>query len=357
MKQMTLTELAAHVGGRLEGDGSRLVCGVADIETAGPREVSFLANVRYERHMKDTQAAAVLVAENYAGAGPALIRCKDPYFAFRQTMVAFHGFRRHPFQGVDARSAVDPSAAIGEGAGVAPFAYVGPGATVGPRTVLYPGAFVGPGARIGADCILYASAAVYDGCVVGDRVIVHANASIGQDGFGYSTYKGAHHKIPTAGNVVLEDDVEIGACCAIERATLGSTIVGAGTKFADLIAIGHGTTMGRHCLMVSQAGIAGSTKVGNYCVFGGQSGIVGHIRIGDGVKVAAQAGVTNDVAAGLDVLGSPAMERAEARRSIMSVARVPQLRSAVRKLVAEVAAIQRKLGLKPGAGDGSGEAE
>jgi UDP-3-O-[3-hydroxymyristoyl] glucosamine N-acyltransferase len=299
----------------------------------------------------------VLVSESYAGPGPALIRCKDPYFAFRQTMVAFYGFREHPFTGVDVRAAVDPSANIGEGAAIGPFAYVGAGATIGPRAVIYPNAFVGPGASIGADSILYAGAAVYDGCVVGERVILHANASIGQDGFGYSTHRGAHHKIPTAGNVVLEDDVEVGACCAIERATLGSTIIGAGTKFADLVAIGHGTTMGKHCLMVSQAGIAGSTKVGSYCVFGGQSGVVGHIRIGDGAKVAAQAGVTNDVAAGLDVLGSPAMERAEARRSVMGVARLPQLRSAVKKLAAELGALQRKLGIKPSGGEGSGDTE
>ena len=355
VKQMTLSELAAAVGGRLEGDGSLAVRGVADIDAAGPQAVAILANVRYERRMKDTKAAAVIVAEDYAGPGPALIRCKDPYFAFREAMVAFYGFRRHPFAGVDARSAVDPSAEMGEGVAVAPFAVVSAGAKVGPRTVLYPNVFVGAGCRVGADCILYAGAAVYDGCVLGDRVIVHANSSIGQDGFGYATHAGRHHKIPAAGIVVLEDDVEIGACCAIERATLGRTIVGAGTKFADLVAIGHGTTMGRGCLMVSQAGIAGSTRVGDYCVFAGQSGVVGHIRIGDGAKVAAQAGVTNDVPPGQEVLGSPAIDRAEARRSMISFSRLPQIRSAVRRLTAEVAAIKRKLGMKAG-GDGEDEA-
>jgi len=346
MKEMTLSQLAELLGGELTGESDRVVRGMASVESAGPDEVTFLSNVRYERFMKDTRAAAVIVAADYAGAGESLIRCADPYFAFREAMMAFYGPRRPQFEGVDGRACIDPTATLGEGVRIAPLAVVSAAAVIGAGTVLYPHVYVGPNCRIGRDCTIYPNVTIYNDCVLGDRVRIHAGTSIGQDGYGYATYQGAHHKIPEAGRVILEDDVEIGSCCAIERATLGDTIIGAGTKFADLVAIGHGTTMGTGCLMVSQSGIAGSTRVGDYCVFAAQSGIVGHIRIGDGAQVGAQAGVTNDVAPGVRVLGSPAIDIADAKRSMISLSRLPQMRSAVRKLTREIAAIKRRLGMR-----------
>ena len=343
MAEMTLSELAAFLGGDLTGPGDAIVRGVASIETAGPDQVTFLANKRYERHVDSTAAAAVIVSADYAGAGKSLIRCKDPYFAFRQAMVAFYGYRRPHFDGIDARANIEPGAHVDAAAKVAAFVTVAAGASVGAGSVLYPGVYVGPRARIGKDCTLYPNVTIYDGCVLHDRVTVHAGSSIGQDGFGYATHAGRHEKIPQAGWVELEDDVEIGACCTIDRATMGATIIGAGTKFSNLVAIGHGTQMGKGCLMVAQAGIAGSTTVGNYCVFAGQSGVVGHIRIGDGVKVAAQSGVTNDLPPNEEVLGSPAIPRAQARRAMMSAARLPQLRSEVQRLAREVQALRQQL--------------
>jgi len=343
MGEMTLSELAAAVGGELRGDGAKVVRGMAPLETAGADEVAFLANVRYERHMVGTRAAAVIVARDYAGSGPALIRCEDPYFAFRTAMVAFYGFRRPYFEGVDPRACVDASARLGEGVRIGPFVTVGPGAEIGPRTAVYPNAYIGPEVRIGADCTIHPGVTLYDHTVLGDRVTVHAGSSIGQDGFGYATHAGRHEKIPQAGWVELEDDVEIGAGCAIDRATMGATVIGAGTKFSNLVAVGHGTRLGRHCLMVAQSGIAGSTVVGDYCAFAGQAGVVGHIRVGDRARIGAQAGVTNDVAAGQEVLGSPAIPLADARRAMMSFSRLPQLRTAVRKLTRELSALKRRL--------------
>lgn len=351
MVEMTLTELAGKLGGELVGDGRRMVRGVAPIDLAGADQVTFLSNQRYEKHLQSSQAAAVIVASDYAGPGVSLIRCKDAYFAFRQAMVEFFGFRSPHFAGVDDRASVDPSAHLGDGVKIGPHVTVAQDVMIGDRTVLYPGVYVGPRCRIGRDCTVYPNVTIYDGCVLGDRVTVHANSSIGQDGFGYATYRGKHEKIPQAGYVVLEDDVEIGACCAIDRATMGPTIVGAGTKFSNLVAIGHGTQMGKGCLVVAQAGIAGSVQVGNYCVFAGQSGVVGHIRIGDGVRIAAQSGVTNDVEAGSEVLGSPALPRAQARRAMLSVARLPQLRTEVQRLTRELDALKRSIG----SGDGHQE--
>ncbi|MFP4054126.1 MAG: UDP-3-O-(3-hydroxymyristoyl)glucosamine N-acyltransferase, partial [Phycisphaerae bacterium] len=298
MAEMTLAQLAEHVNGTLVADGETVVHGCASLEAAGPNEVSFLANEKYVSQVPRSNAAAVIVSADYDGPGDRLIRCEDPYFAFRNAMVALAGFRQPEFDGIDERASVHPSAVLGAGVRVAGFVTIAPGARIGDGCVLYPGVYVGPGCELGADCTLYPNVTLYDGTVLGERVTIHAGSSIGHDGFGYATHQGAHHKIPQGGRVVIESDVEIGACCTIDRATMGETLIGQGTKFSNLVVIGHGTTLGKHCLVVAQTGIAGSVKVGNYCVFAGQAGLAGHIRIGDGVQIGAQAGVTNDVAPG-----------------------------------------------------------
>ena len=336
MAEMKLSELASHLGGELTGDGERIVRGVGPIETAGADEVSFLANEKYRRHVAGSGAAAVIVAADYNGPGESLIRCKDAYFAFRQAMVAFYGFRKPTFSGVDERAFVAPTATVAAGARVGPFVTVSDGAQVGEGTTLYPGAFIGPDVRIGRDCTIYANVTIYGGCKLGDRVTIHANTSVGQDGFGYATHDGKHEKIPQAGWVELENDVEIGACCAIDRATLGATIIGAGTKFSNNITIGHGTKLGKHCLMVAQSGIAGSTTAGDYVVFAAQSGAVGHIKIGDGVRIGAQSGVVSDIPPGEEVLGSPHAPLSLMRRIYATFTKLPEMRTAIKKLTRTV---------------------
>ena len=353
MAEMTLAELAAKLGGRLDGDGEKIVKGIASLPSAGPDQLSFLANSRYEKHMLDTCAGAVIVSVDYAGPrreSTALVRCDDAYFAFRQAMVAFHGFRQPDFEGIDSRAAIDPSAKLAEDVAVGPFATIAAGCEIGSGTAVYPGAYIGANCRIGQDCRVYPNVTLYERTILHDRVTIHAGTSIGHDGFGYATHKGddgvvRHEKIPQAGWVELADDVEIGACCTIDRASIGATVIGAGTKFSNLIAIGHGTKMGKHCLMVAQAGIAGSVVVGDYCVFAGQCGVVGHISIGDGVRVGAKAGVINDVPPGQEVLGSPAVPRTDAKRALVGASQIPKLRAAVRKLTQELRAVKRKLGM------------
>ena len=362
MKEMKLSELARLLGGQLTGDGERVVRGVASIDSAGEDEVTFLANPRYEKYAADSRAAAIIVGLDYAGAGARLIRCQDPYFAFCEAMRAFYALRRPHFDGIDLRADIHPSVQLGKGVHVAAFVTVAEGCRIGDGTVLYPGVYVGPNCRIGRDCTVYPNVTLYDGTIVHDRVRIHAGTSIGHDGFGYSTHKGRdgvvrHEKIPPAGWVELEDDVEIGACCAIDRASMGPTVIGAGTKFSNLIAIGHGARMGKHCLLVAQAGLAGSVIVGNYCSFAGQSGVVGHVRIGDGVRVGAQSGVTGDVSAGQEVLGSPAIPLADARRAVISVSRLPQIRTAVQKLTRELSALKRRLDELSAARKPSGDAK
>jgi UDP-3-O-[3-hydroxymyristoyl] glucosamine N-acyltransferase len=195
---------------------------------------------------------------------------------------------------------------------------------------------VGPRATLGRDCVLYPNVVIYDDCVLGDRVTIHAGTSIGHDGFGYATQKGIHHKIPQVGNVVIEDDVEIGANCTVDRATLGSTVIGKGTKFSNAVAIGHGTKIGPHCLFVAQVGVAGSVSVGHHVTMAGQVGVAGHLKIGDNVTIAAQSGIIGDVPEQTTVMGTPALPAARARRVWGVYSQLPDLLDRVRKLESQV---------------------
>ena len=327
---ITLQELAVRIGARLEGDGSTTIVGCASIATAGPDEVAFLSNAKYTRFLRDSRAAAVIVGEHIEPVeGVRYLIAKDPYFAFREAMIALHGFRQHPpppdtapIPGgrhplISPKAVIHPGAIIGEDTIIHPFVTIENGARIGERCVLYPGTYIGPDATLGDECVLYPNVTVYDRCILGDRVTLHASTVIGQDGFGYATHQGAHHKIPQHGVVVLEDDVELGAGCAIERAAMGETRIGAGTKFADLISIGHGTTVGKHCLFVSLVGVSGSVEVGNYVVLGGQVGVTGHLKIGDGVQAAGKAAIVHNVPPGQKVGGVPAVEINTAKRNAL----------------------------------------
>jgi UDP-3-O-[3-hydroxymyristoyl] glucosamine N-acyltransferase len=321
---ITLRELAAGIGADVAGgDPETKVSSVNTLEDAGPDEVSFLSNAKYVRLLETTRAAAVIVASGVRSDRVTLLRTSDPYFAFRQAVVKLHGYRRHPHDGVHPAAHVDPTATVGEG------------------TVVYPGVYVGPRARVGRDCILYPNVVVYDDCVLGDRVIIHAGTSIGHDGFGFSTHRekdaeAMHYKIPQVGNVIVEDDVEIGANCAVDRATLGSTVIGKGTKFSNLVSIGHGTRIGPHGLLVGLVGIAGSTKVGHHVTLAGQVGVAGHLEIGDRVVVAAQSGVINDVPDQTTLMGAPAMPASQARRAYALFTQLPQLLERIKRLEQQV---------------------
>ncbi len=328
----TLGQLAELVGGKVVGDPSVVITAVNSLEEAGPGDITFLSNPKYQRHLYTTRASAVLVSPEYSDLHVNLIQVADPYFALQQIMVELYGYRRQPTGGVHKLANVSPQARLGEGVTVCPFATVEAGAVVGPRTVLYPCAYVGVNARVGADCVLHPNVVVYDHCILGDRVILHAGTVIGQDGFGFATHGGRHHKIPQIGIVRVGDDVELGANCAVDRATIGQTVIGSGTKFSDLVAIGHGTVIGEHCLLVAQVGIAGSVTLGNYCVLAGQVGVAGHLKIGDQVTMAAKAGVINDVPAGQTVMGQPAIEISKAKKNYVAFVQLADLRDKIRQL-------------------------
>ena len=331
MQGKTLNQLAECVGGKIVGNGKRVITAAAIIETAGPDEITFLVNKKYIPQLATTNAGAVITAEQVETKADLLI-ADDPYYAFMQIVVLLHGHRKHPQCGISKHASIDKSAKVGDGCNVAQFAIIRENTTIGANCNIYPGVFIGPDVKIGDDCIIYPNAVIYDKTQIGSGVIIHAGASVGQDGFGFATHKGVHHKIPQVGKVILEDNVEIGAGAAIERATLADTIIGTGCKIGDLVAIGHGAKIGPGCLLVPLVGIAGSTTLGHHCVLGGQVGISGHIKIGNMVKIGAQSGISNNIPDGKTVLGSPAMDANYTKRIWAAMQHLPELNKRIKKL-------------------------
>lgn len=343
---MTLAELAHRIGARIVADdpraGDRPIERCAKLEDAGPADVAFLANPRYLPRARHTRAAALIAAPGVTLDGPALLVADDPYIAFRDAAVALHGWRHHPRPGISDHAWIDPSALLGELCTVRPFAYIAPHAVVGKRCILYPGVYVGKHARIGDDCVLYPNVAIYDHCTLGHRVVLHAGCVIGNDGFGYATHRGEHHKIPAAGIAAVHDDVEMGAACVIDRATLGATTIGQGTRFSNAVTIGHGCSVGPHNLYVAQVGLAGSVTTGSHVVMGGQVGVAGHLHIGDRARIAAKSGVMHDVPPDAQVGGTPARPLTHAKRALLAAERLPELLRRVQHLEKQLADLQQE---------------
>jgi UDP-3-O-[3-hydroxymyristoyl] glucosamine N-acyltransferase len=311
---MKLNELAKVIGAELVGDGEVEVETVATLEDAQAGQLSFLANPKYASQLETTQASAAIVPMRVNSERLPMLKAKDSYYAFAQAVVALQGYRKHPHGGVHPRAHVEPSATVSEGA------------------TIYPGAYIGANVRIGRDCIIHPNVTIYENCILGDRVTIHAGTVIGQDGFGYAPHEGAHFKIPQVGNVVIEDDVEIGANCAIARAAMGSTIIGKGTKIDGLVMIGHGAKIGEHGIIVAQVGIAGSVTIGHHVTLAGQVGVAGHLKIGNYVTVGAQAGVMMDAEDKAILHGSPAMQASHARRVYSIFTQLPELVDRVKEL-------------------------
>ncbi len=339
MQERTLGELAEYVGGRVFGNPDVLIRSASTLGRASEGDISFLTNRKYEKQLWTTKASAVIVGKEAPTVSIPLLVADDPYYAFMQIMVLLHGHRKHKKIGVSTRASISDSAKIGADCHIGDFVIIADEAKIRDGCIIYPGAYIGQGVQIGNDSIIYPNVTIYDGCRIGNRVIINSNSTIGEDGFGYATHKGVHHKIPQTGIVIIEDDVEIGACCGIERGTLSDTIIGQGSKLGDLVTIGHGAKIGQHCLLVAQVGIAGSTNIGHHCVIGGQVGIVGHINIGNNVTIAAQAGVINNIPDNTVVLGSPAIEADLGRRAYSMLQYLPEMRQNIRELQNQIGRI------------------
>jgi UDP-3-O-[3-hydroxymyristoyl] glucosamine N-acyltransferase len=338
--EKTLAELALMIGGEVSGDASVVIDGVAGIREARSGQLTFLANPKYERFLETTRASAVVVSpdDREAGerAGRPLLIARNPYGAFARAMELFAGPGAVVERGVHPSAVVSPTAVLGRDVAVGACAVVMERAVINDRAVVHPCVYVGPGVEIGSDTILYPNVTVKSASVLGDRVIVHSGTVIGSDGFGFATENGEHRKVPQIGNVVVEDDVEIGANVCIDRATTGTTLVSRGTKIDNLVQIGHNVVIGPGSIVVAQVGISGSTELGGGVVVGGQAGLAGHLVVGDRAMIGAQAGVTRDVPAGERVSGYPARRHSQAKRVLACVARLPEL-------VRKVGELERRL--------------
>jgi UDP-3-O-[3-hydroxymyristoyl] glucosamine N-acyltransferase len=344
-----LGELATHVGGELLGDAELLIHGLNGLAEAKPGDVSFYGNTKYRRQYETTQASAVLVGSEVAAReGVALIRVPNPHLAFARLLKLFQA--PEPLAGgVSPQAHVHPRAYVHREATVMAGATVEQGAVVGARSVLFPGAYVGRGARVGEDCVLYPNVTVADRCQVGSRVILHASCVVGADGFGFAfnpegEHGPEHFKIPQTGIVRIEDDVEVGACTCIDRATIGETVIGRGTKIDNLVQIAHNVKVGPLSLICAQAGVSGSAELGTGVVLAGQVGVVGHIRVGDMAKVGAQSGVAHDVEDGQIVSGSPAIPHREWLRSSAALSQLGDLVKEVRTLRRRVEQLEKEKG-------------
>ena len=331
MQSKTLAQLAEHVGGKVKGNGDVVIESTATLKDAGPNEITFLNSGKYISQAKTTKAAAIITS-TAVETNASLLIADDAYYAFMQIVVLLHGHRRHKDVGISSNACISDSAKIGDNCNIHGFATISDDAHIGKNCQIYPNVFIGPNVRIGDDCIIYPNAVIYDHCQIGSNVIIHANTTIGEDGFGFATHQGVHHKIPQIGRVILEDDVEVGSGSAIERGTLEDTVIGKGAKIGDMVTIGHGAKIGPYSLLVPQVGVAGSATLGHHCVVGGQVGIAGHIKIGDMVRIAAQSGVGGDVPDGATIYGSPAIEANLGKRAYTLIKYLPDFRKKIRLL-------------------------
>ncbi len=332
---MKLRELADITGGRVSGDPEIEITGVSGINEAGEGDITLLSDRKYLEDVLNSHASAVIVREEPEGLRASMLVVDNPQLAFAK---ALEVLCRRPFRpaGVSERAFVGTNVSMGKDVSVHPFACISGNVTIGARVVIFPGVYIGEDVSIGDDSVVYANVTIRENVKIGRRVTVHAGAVIGADGFGYVFDRGVHRKIPQVGGVIIEDDVEIGANVAIDRATTGYTVVGSGTKIDNLVQIAHNVKIGKNCIIVAQTGISGSVEIGDGVVLGGQVGVRDHVKIGSGAMAGAQSGITADIPAGEVYSGTPAIPHRTWLRAQSIYGKLPEylrrLRDLERKL-------------------------
>ncbi|MEN9201755.1 MAG: UDP-3-O-(3-hydroxymyristoyl)glucosamine N-acyltransferase [Thermostichus sp. DG_1_6_bins_120] len=343
---MQLQEIAQKLGCTYEGDPHLEIQGVASLADARAGELSFLSEARYLPLLEQTQASAVIVAESTPlPRSIACLRGRDPRLLFAQAIELFY----QPYQapaGIHSTAVIDDSAQLGEGVAIGPNVVIMAGVKIGDHTQVHANVTIYPQVRIGCRCQLFANCVIHERTEIGDDCLIHSGAVIGDDGFGHVPLAdGSWRRMLQAGRVVLEDGVDVGSNTTIDRAAVGETRIGRGSKIDNLVQIGHGVKTGPNCLIIAQVGIAGGTQLGQQVILAGQSGLAGHLQIGDGVRVAAQTGVTGDIPAGQTVAGYPHQPVSEWRKSMVALRHLPDLQRTLRQLQTRVAKLEEQLGL------------
>ncbi len=343
---ITLKELADLCGARIEGgDSSSVIQSAADITSAQQGQVTQLTNSRYAHHIKDSTASACFIAENFAvdnvPENIALLRCPDPEMSFIKAVELLHPDRVYSNE-IAAQAVLGRDVSLGNALYIGPYAVIGDNVTIGDDSAILAGVYIGNNVKIGKNCRIYPYAVIYDDVVVGDHVIIHSGAIIGADGFGYKFRNHQHVKVPQVGNVVIGDNVEIGANACIDRGALGSTVIGAGSKIDNLVQVGHNNKVGKHVIMCGQTGVSGSCTIEDYVILAGSAGIADHVTIGQGAVVMARSGVAGDVKAGTQVFGSPAKDKKVAYKEQIAISKLPELLKKVKLLEEKIQLLEGK---------------
>ena len=332
-QSITLLQIAEKLGLALS-DGAekdKLISGVNTLEDAGENELSFLANPKYAPFLEKTSAGAVIVDPKHAGKVKNALLSENPYMAFAKVLF-FFSRPQGEFKGVSDRAHIDPSAEISSGATVYPFAFIGARARIGEGTTVFPGCYIGEDSVLGKNCLIYPNAVLMSGTRIGDRSIIQPGAVLGSDGFGFVPSETGIEKIPQIGTVSIDEDVEIGSNTTVDRAAMGETRIGTGSKLDNLVQIGHNVRIGKYCLLAGQAGISGSTRLGDQVILAGQAGLSGHLNVGNNVVIGPQSGLAKNVKDGEVLGGTPSMPKGDFLRSSVLLPRLPELYNRIKKL-------------------------
>ena len=341
--------IAEFLQGEIVGNPDVVVSNVAKIEEGKPGTLAFLANPKYSKYLYSTEASIILINKDLKlekEINPTLIKVENAYESFASLLQLYEESKPKK-KGVSDLASIDKSAVVGEDNYIGEYACISDGAVVGNNVSIYPQVYIGSNVKIGNNTTIFPGVKIYHDCVIGDNCVIHAGVVIGSDGFGFAPQSDNHYKkIPQIGNVIIEDNVELGANTTIDRATMGSTIIRKGVKLDNLVQVAHNVEIGENTVIVSQTGIAGSSKIGKNCTIAGQVGIVGHLKIGDNVIVGAQSGVSNNTPDGSVVLGSPATPIANARKSIAVYRNLPELRNRMNEMEKQLSALMEQLNEK-----------
>lgn len=343
--EFTAKIIAGYLKGEIVGNPDAIVNTIAKIEEGFSGSLSFLANPKYEQYIYSTDSTIVLVNSDFVPSGEikaTLIKVKNSYEAFA-TLLTLVEKSKPKKTGIHQTAIIEPSAKVGTDVYIGAYSYIGENCIVGEGCSIYPHVYIGDSTRIGKNCILNPGVKIYHECLIGNSCIIHAGSVIGSDGFGFAPQSESEFmKIPQIGNVILEDNVEIGANVAIDRATMGSTIIRKGVKIDNLVQIGHNVEVGENTVMAGQTGIAGSTKVGKNCMFGGQVGLAGHIKIGDGTKIGAQTGIGSDVKESSILLGTPGIDSRQFIRASVVFKNLPEINMKIRSMERDIESLKKK---------------
>lgn len=336
--KVTPNVIASLVNGVVEGDGEIEIKGFAKIEEAGEGDISFIANPKYQHFAEITKASALIVSNDFESNGksiPVLIRVSDPYSTLAILMTRFAPSEKTP-EGIESPAHISEGVTYGENCYIGAFSYIGKNVKIGNNVKIYPQCYIGDGAVVEDDTVIRPHVSVYEGCKIGKRCVIHSGAVVGSDGFGFAPSEGRYNKIPQIGIVVIEDDVEIGANTTIDRATLGETRIGRGTKLDNLIQVAHNVRLGEDNVIAAQTGVAGSTQIGNGNRIGGQVGFSGHIKFGNNCEVGAQSGIPKGYGDNARIIGYPAVDARSFAKGKIYVERIPELQQEIKKLKEEI---------------------